>query len=95
MRCKKYLCSVALQDAAFALVEGPPVQEGDVDWEEAAVEEKTDDGDDGGQVDEEEEEEGGLTAYAAGAAAAEQVQLMNVICMCVFALAQTAATLAL
>ncbi len=61
-----------MQDAAFALVEGPPAQEGDVDWEEAAVVGQADSGDDGGALDEG-EEDGGLSAYAAGAASAEQV----------------------
>ncbi len=61
-----------MQDAAFALVEGPSVQEGDVDWEEAAVVGGEDDRNGGEDLDEE-EEDGGLTAYAAGAANAEQV----------------------
>ena len=62
-----------LQDAAFALVEGPPAQEGDVDWEEAVAAEKADGGDDDGGDPDDEEDDGGLTAYAAGAATTDQV----------------------
>ena len=69
-----------VQDAAFELVEGPPPQEGDVDWEEAAVADKADDGDAGAGSDG--DEEGGLTAYAAGAAQAEQVHLDASTCCC-------------
>ena len=61
-----------MQDAAFALVEGPPAQEGDVDWEEAAAAGGVD-GQNGGEDLDEEEEDGGLQAYAAGAATVDQV----------------------
>ena len=61
-----------VQDAAFALVEGPPLQEGDVDWEEAVAADRAGDGDEGAGS-EGEDEDGGLTAYAAGFANAQQV----------------------
>jgi hypothetical protein len=61
----------AAQDAAFSLAEGPPVQEGDVDWEDAAAQDACDAEDDAGSDGD--DEDGGLSAYAAGAVRAAQV----------------------
>ena len=58
------------------------MQEGDVDWEEAAVAGTAGEGDDAADLDDE-EEDGGLTAYAAGAANAEQVRSADAVIRCI------------